>query len=123
MNTEDKLLGECKVKVFFANLFYFVVVVSWIYVFHWLLIFWISGVRFIAADGPPGDIDIVSKLFYSLGFPLFNLVLITYIFLLYRSKLNNFGIELKKVVPIIFNVLITVYLIWRVIYDVFDYHL
>ncbi|WP_124070296.1 hypothetical protein [Filibacter tadaridae] len=88
-----------------------------------MLILWTYSVRFTAADGPPGDIGIGSKLVYSVGFPLFNFVLITVIFLLYRFILNNFDIELKKVVPIIFNVIITAYLIWRVVYVVFDYHL
>ncbi|CAM3172433.1 hypothetical protein FITA111629_07640 [Filibacter tadaridae] len=104
-------------------MFYFMGVIAWTYGFHWMLILWTYSVRFTAADGPPGDIGIGSKLVYSVGFPLFNFVLITVIFLLYRFILNNFDIELKKVVPIIFNVIITAYLIWRVVYVVFDYHL
>ncbi|EGQ18394.1 hypothetical protein HMPREF9372_3797 [Sporosarcina newyorkensis 2681] len=110
-------------KVFLANIFYFVGAIAWTYGFQWILILWIGGLRFTAADGPPGDIGMGSKLVYSVGFPLFHFVLLTVGLLLYSYILRNFSIKFKKIIPIIFNVIITAYIIWRLVYVVFDYHI
>lgn len=83
-------------KVFLANIFYFVGAIAWTYGFQWILILWIGGLRFTAADGPPGDISMGSKLVYSVGFPLFHFVLLTVGLLLYSYILRNFSIKFKK---------------------------
>ncbi|MGE8078980.1 hypothetical protein [Peribacillus loiseleuriae] len=51
-------------KKLLAYLFYFVVVIATTYVFQWILLYWISGVRFYVADGPPGDISFVFSVFH-----------------------------------------------------------
>ncbi|KXH87474.1 hypothetical protein [Sporosarcina sp. HYO08] len=110
-------------KKLLANLFYFAGALAWTYGFQWILVLWVGSVRFTAAGAPPGDIGIGSKLIYSIGVPLFHFFFLTILFLLYRFILNEFSIELKKVVPIIFNAMITLYIMWRLVYVVFDYHL
>ena len=90
-------------KKLLANLFYFAGALACTYGFQWILLLWVYGIRFTAAEAPPGDIGIVSKVIYSIGFPLIHFVFLTVIFRLYRFILNNFSIELKKVVPIIFT--------------------
>lgn len=107
-------------KIFVANLFYFVGVIACTYVFQWMLILWIGWSRFTAADFPPGDISFGLKIVYSVGFPLGNFIFLTIVFFLYRSILNAFNIKIKKLIPVIINIIITIYLIGHITFIVFD---
>ncbi|MBB4823685.1 hypothetical protein HNO89_000905 [Sporosarcina luteola] len=109
-------------KKFIANLLYIAVAIVWTYGFQWMLILWIGSVRFSAADGPPGDISLGSKLMYCIGLPLFHLVLLTVFFLIYRSILRRFSIIIKKQLPCIVNSLLTILVIGRAAYLIFDFH-
>ncbi|MGM0885022.1 MAG: hypothetical protein ACQEXQ_28770 [Bacillota bacterium] len=104
-------------------LFYFVVALLCTYTFQTIVFIWISLARFTAADGPPGDIELTEKLVYSVGFPLFYLMFLTVVLLMYRSYLKKYNINFKKLVPIIFNSLIALYLICHITLVVFDLYM
>lgn len=107
-------------KRLLSYLLYIFVTLAITYVFNWILVLFIGGVRFTAADGPPGDISLFAKFVFSLGVPVFYLICLTIVFLFYRTLLRQFAIELQKLIPIIFNVLIALYLIVSFSNSVFD---
>lgn len=107
-------------KKWMSYLFYFVATLGITYAFQWILVLFIWSVRFTAADGPPGDIGLISKFLFSVGIPVIYFICLTIAFLLYRTLLKVFGIELQKTMPIIFNILVTFYLIVTFANVVFD---
>lgn len=107
-------------KNFFAYMFYISITLLLTYGFHFIVTLFIYGIRFIAADGPPGDISVTSKYFLSLGGPIFYFIVMTTFFFLYRGILKQFSIKIKKVIPLIVNIFVTLYLIISFYKNVFD---
>ncbi|KGR77948.1 hypothetical protein [Ureibacillus sinduriensis] len=101
-------------------LLYFVVTMLVTYALNWILVLFIGGVRFTAAEGPPGDISLVGKLVFSIGIPVFYFIGLILVFLFYRFLLKQFAIEIHKTIPIIINIVVTIYLIISFSYVVFD---
>ncbi|MFJ7737681.1 hypothetical protein ACIQ2D_15310 [Lysinibacillus sp. NPDC097287] len=100
-------------KKWLSYLFYFVVTIVVTYVFQWILVLLFGGIRFTAADSPPGDLSVGAKLVFSVGFPVFYFICLTIFFFLYRSLLKQFGFELNKVLPICFNIFIALGVVVR----------
>ncbi|MCM3745179.1 hypothetical protein M3193_13650 [Sporosarcina luteola] len=99
-------------KRWLSYLFYFVTTIAVTYVFQLVILFYISGMRFTAADrSPTVDIDIGAKIMFSIGIPVFYFIGLIIFFFFYRSVLELFKIELKNMLPICFNTFITLCLI------------
>lgn len=90
-------------------LVYFALSIASTYVFQTILFMWISLSRFTAADGPPGDIGLFEKLFYSIGWPIFYFFVLTISLIAYCSLLKKYRIEVRRSVPIIVNSLVSLY--------------
>ena len=108
-------------KKWLSYFFYFAATIAVTYAIQLIILFYLSGMRFTAADRSlSGDIGLDAKLVFSVGFPVFHFICLTIVFFLYRSLMKEFGIELKKMLPIWFNTFIALYLIVRFTYFVFD---
>lgn len=98
-------------KKWLSYILYIVVTLAVTYFFQWVLIFLFGGIRFIAADRPPGDIGMGTMLIIVLGAPLLYFIGLTLFFYMYRSLLKRYEIELNKLVPFLLNIGILIYLI------------
>ncbi|WP_438317046.1 hypothetical protein [Sporosarcina sp. FA9] len=108
-------------KKWLSYFFYFVTTVAVTYAIQLIILFYISSMRFTAADrSPSGDIGLDAKLVFSVGFPVFYFICLTIVFFLYRSLMAQFGIELKKMLPIYINTFIALCLIVRFTHFAFD---
>ena len=108
-------------KKWLSYFFYFVTTVAVTYAIQLIILFYISSMRFTAADrSPSGDIGLDAKLVFSVGFPVFYFICLTIVFFLYRSLMEQFGTELKKMLPICFNTFIALCLIVRFTHFAFD---
>lgn len=107
-------------KKWLSYIFYFIGVLAITYPFQWILVLLIGSIQFTAADAPPGDISLGAKILFSVGVPLFYSICLTIAFFLYRALLKQFNIELKGLIPILFNILIALLLIVDFTIAVFD---
>jgi len=74
---------------------------------------------FMAADAPPGDISISEKLMYSIGVPFFYYVLITALFILYKTIITKMNISLNEKKVTIFNGILAIGFMIYLTYYVF----
>ncbi|MEK4629366.1 MAG: hypothetical protein ABS944_01945 [Solibacillus sp.] len=99
---------------------YISITIGTTYLFYWLLWMFIAGVRFTAADIPPGDISVTGKIILSTGIPLFFVICVSIFYYMYRIIFEMFHIHLHKFVPINLNIVIGIGLIGYFNLFIFD---
>lgn len=98
-------------RIFLSYAAYLAVIWATTFLFYWVINIWISMGRFTAADGPPGDISVTEKVFYSFVTPIGYGVAMTALSFLYRRCLLNYSVNLSAMLILAINLLITIYLI------------
>ncbi|WEG16555.1 hypothetical protein PQ478_18940 [Alkalihalophilus pseudofirmus] len=83
------------------------------YGFQRFFFIWVEMSRFRAADGPPGDITLIEKVYYGFGYPILFFLLFFYLAHRIVKSCKRNHIYLSKRILIATNSFIVIYLLVR----------